>query len=1073
MAGVRECADETVSRALQAVEESPLELEAPTVPRQICPPKRLTGNAPGHKVTGPREFFRIELVKVLDTACMQISERFEGAGGYLQYWRDNPARGLRDGHKEILFGNYRDIYLCNSAFLLELQRCRADPLRVAKCFVAHQLRFDVYTDYCTHYPRAMSLLTELMRSGTETARLLRDRQEALGHTLPLGSYLLKPVQRILKYHLLLQSLRTHSAASPEWQRAATDEALRSMRALADHIDDMKRRHESAVRVQEVQSLIRLWQGEDLTTFGELVAEETFRVPRAKVPRQVFLFEKMLLITKKRDDGTLVYKTHILCSNLMLIESVPGEVDSLQVLPFDDPHEQYTLQARSVESKRQWALRLKGAILESYGQDIPKHARELVMKLGQHRENGAALRRRLSRRTHSVPEYLERRRSVKRTTSAAASVLPPQLPQLTAAQQRQRRRAQQQQQQQQQQRHGQPPDWGPADQQQQQQQHDCSAAASGKSTPPCSPCAGAERASTFLPDLDEEDLEESAGGGRGSPHPSTCTSASSTTPSAVPAAADNGHQRRDDQTIVEQLVLQHKHFQRLWEKPRREVRRSPTSSSDSPSEREPDWSPYLAEAGGRSDSPPAAPAADTRRGEVSPAPSARQGAEAADPPDASSDGEGGDRAAELAAEEDNMPELVSWNEFTLTTVRGPDEQPSAAVSPRTGLRRAQRPQSAITIESRDNVEYVSLFDYGARPLSMAGGPPLEAPAARAEPQPRRTVTHRLSELRQSGRAELRQFFGLFRSKSLRLSRYFEDNGKGPSQRDVRRRDVDSSSVARGEAVPKAAPKAAAEPRQRSTWYCELSEPLEGDGQPQPAAQDEPQRIPGDEPRSQRSQLRSFGSLRVLLRRSGSSAGAERSRWRPLSQLIDVRSRRPPSQSVDGKRRRPLSMVNGKSRGPPLASEVHAASLQRLPGSGGQWQRSGTASPRQSPVSAAHYLHSAPSLRGAESHKCLPAPLEGSTDRLRQRLAHLLSGGGGDRPPPAGDALGARLAASGPLESPLLAGPRRCQPALGSMTSLASNQSSASDSGSETAERCTDGFYEMNMEILEHVSVGMCF
>ena len=52
--------------------------------------------------------------------------------------------------------------------------------------------------------RAMSLLTELMRSGTDTARLLRDRQAALRHTLPLGSYLLKPVQRILKYHLLLQ-----------------------------------------------------------------------------------------------------------------------------------------------------------------------------------------------------------------------------------------------------------------------------------------------------------------------------------------------------------------------------------------------------------------------------------------------------------------------------------------------------------------------------------------------------------------------------------------------------------------------------------------------------------------------------------------------------------------------------------------------------------------------------------------------------------------------------------------------------------------------------------------------------
>ena len=52
---------------------------------------------------------------------------------------------------------------------------------------------------------------------------------------------------------------THSMASPESHRRATAEALRAMRALAGHIDDMKRRHESAVRVQEVQSLVRLWQ----------------------------------------------------------------------------------------------------------------------------------------------------------------------------------------------------------------------------------------------------------------------------------------------------------------------------------------------------------------------------------------------------------------------------------------------------------------------------------------------------------------------------------------------------------------------------------------------------------------------------------------------------------------------------------------------------------------------------------------------------------------------------------------------------------------------------------------------
>lgn len=36
------------------------------------------------------------------------------------------------------------------------------------------------------------------------AESLRQRQALLGHSLPLSAYLLKPVQRVLKYHLFLE-----------------------------------------------------------------------------------------------------------------------------------------------------------------------------------------------------------------------------------------------------------------------------------------------------------------------------------------------------------------------------------------------------------------------------------------------------------------------------------------------------------------------------------------------------------------------------------------------------------------------------------------------------------------------------------------------------------------------------------------------------------------------------------------------------------------------------------------------------------------------------------------------------
>lgn len=61
--------------------------------------------------------------------------------------------------------------------------------------------------------------------------------------------------------------------------------------------------------QEIQSLLLQWKGPDLTSYGELVLEGTFRVQRARSERAVFLFDKLLLITKRRGDH-YVYKNHI-------------------------------------------------------------------------------------------------------------------------------------------------------------------------------------------------------------------------------------------------------------------------------------------------------------------------------------------------------------------------------------------------------------------------------------------------------------------------------------------------------------------------------------------------------------------------------------------------------------------------------------------------------------------------------------------------------------------------------------------------------------------------------------------
>jgi len=51
--------------------------------------------------------------------------------------------------------------------------------------------------------RSDAIISEITQSRLST-NIIHQRQNELGHRLPLGSYLVLPVQRILRYHLLLK-----------------------------------------------------------------------------------------------------------------------------------------------------------------------------------------------------------------------------------------------------------------------------------------------------------------------------------------------------------------------------------------------------------------------------------------------------------------------------------------------------------------------------------------------------------------------------------------------------------------------------------------------------------------------------------------------------------------------------------------------------------------------------------------------------------------------------------------------------------------------------------------------------
>lgn len=328
--------------------------------------------------TSPKLLYVDRVVQeILETERTYVQDLKSIVEDYLACIQDQTRFPLGTEDRAALFGNIQDIYHFNSELLQDLENCENDPVAIAECFVSKSEEFHIYTQYCTNYPRSVAVLTECMRNKI-LAKFFRERQETLKHSLPLGSYLLKPVQRILKYHLLLHEIENHLDRDTEGYDVVLD-AIDTMQRVAWHINDMKRKHEHAIRLQEIQSLLTNWKGPDLTSYGELVLEGTFRIQRAKNERTLFLLDKLLLITKKRDD-TFMYKAHILCGNLMLVEVIPKEPLSFSVFHYKNPKLQHTVQAKSQQDKRLWVLHLKRLILENHAAKIPAKAKQAILEM---------------------------------------------------------------------------------------------------------------------------------------------------------------------------------------------------------------------------------------------------------------------------------------------------------------------------------------------------------------------------------------------------------------------------------------------------------------------------------------------------------------------------------------------------------------------------------------------------------------------------------------------------------------------------------------------------------------------
>uniref|UniRef100_A0A914HWP5 DH domain-containing protein n=1 Tax=Globodera rostochiensis TaxID=31243 RepID=A0A914HWP5_GLORO len=232
--------------------------------------------------------------------------------------------GLR-GQADILFGNIRE--------LLDFHRCLLLPALQHSSNSVHGVSFvlnaqrhrllALYRTYCRNKP-----ISEVLRAenSADQLKFFMECQRRAGHLLPLSAYLLKPIQRITKYQLLLKELIRRCSDADQSQ--SVQSALAAMLDILAQIDaDMEHLHIlgypgdlrllGALRLR-TECEVYIVKRAKSTLSGGSSGGATNRRSGAKgkhQKRHLFLFDGGVLFCKKRVQSVHIsgeYYEHKLC-----------------------------------------------------------------------------------------------------------------------------------------------------------------------------------------------------------------------------------------------------------------------------------------------------------------------------------------------------------------------------------------------------------------------------------------------------------------------------------------------------------------------------------------------------------------------------------------------------------------------------------------------------------------------------------------------------------------------------------------------------------------------------------------
>lgn len=235
-----------------------------------------------------------------------LSELYETEKNYVgvlrtiidKFMKSLESSKLSKADVQNLFSNITELYDLHEEFFraLETQMASKTGRNVSEPFATCTRKMRCYGQYCCEIPDAVKKLKELA-ANPKYGKILENAKKDSGQRFPLKDLLNVPMQRVLKYPLLIKELiKSTPESHPDKKRLI--QTQQDVKELAEHINQTKKDYDA---LNNVIDSLKKYKGPNLRDIAPLVKDGDLKVKKEDSKEKlkdcyVFLFQSAVIFS---------------------------------------------------------------------------------------------------------------------------------------------------------------------------------------------------------------------------------------------------------------------------------------------------------------------------------------------------------------------------------------------------------------------------------------------------------------------------------------------------------------------------------------------------------------------------------------------------------------------------------------------------------------------------------------------------------------------------------------------------------------------------------------------------------